>query len=71
VIEAVYSSKEEGGDLLPFWKLYVEQNYRGEWVCVGKFYLKDYYGRTYIVQRNPRYAEEIPILTPFVPERSA
>jgi hypothetical protein len=60
VIEAVYSSKEEGGDFLPFWKLYVEYNYRGEWVCVGRFYLKDYYGRTYIVQRD--HKEETPIL---------
>jgi hypothetical protein len=60
VIEAVYSSKEERGDFLPFWKLYIEQNYRGEWVCVGRFYLKDYYGRTYIVQCN--HVEETPIL---------
>jgi hypothetical protein len=60
VIEAVYSSKEEHGDFLPFWKLYVENNYRGEWVCVGRFYLKDYYGRTYVAQRD--HKEETPIL---------
>jgi hypothetical protein len=59
VIEAVFSSKEEGGDLLPFWKLYIQYHYRGEWVRTS-FYLKDYYGRTYIVQRD--HKEETPIL---------
>ena len=67
VIEAVYSSKEEGGDFLPFWKLYIENNYRGEWVCVGKFSLKDYDGRTYIVQRD--HVEETPILDAICAEK--
>jgi hypothetical protein len=52
VIEAVHSSKEECGDLLPFWKLYVEQNYRGRWVRVGKFSLRNFEGRTFIVDSN-------------------
>jgi hypothetical protein len=51
VIEAVHSSKEEG-DFLPFWKLYIEQNYRGRWVRVGKFSLKNFDGRTFIADSN-------------------
>ena len=66
MIEAVYSSKEEGGDFLPFWKLYIQYHYRGEWVRTC-FYLKDYYGRTYIVQRD--YTEETPILDAICAEK--
>ena len=51
MIEAVHSSKEDG-DFLPFWKLYIEQNYRGRWVRVGKFSLRNFEGRTFIVDSN-------------------
>ena|GEM_PF-1790582 len=56
MIEAVYSSDGEGG-FLPFWRLYIEQNYRGEWVCVGKFLLRERGGRSHIVHRYPNGLE--------------
>jgi len=56
VIEAVYSSDGEG-EFLPFWRLYIEQNYRGEWVCVGKFLLRERGGRSHIVHRYPNGLE--------------
>jgi hypothetical protein len=55
VIEAVSSDGE--GEFLPFWRLYIEQNYRGEWVCVGKFLLRERGGRSHIVHRYPNGLE--------------
>lgn len=52
MIEAVYSSDGDG-EFLPFWRLYIEQNYRAERVCVGKYLLKERGGRSYIVHRYP------------------
>ena len=52
VIEAVYSSEGEG-ELLPFWRLYIEQNYRPRWLPVGKYLLRERGGRSYVVHRYP------------------
>ncbi len=52
MIEAVYSSEGEG-EFLPFWRLYIEQNYRPRWVYAGKYLLREYGGRSYVVHRYP------------------